>query len=96
MKATIENLKANREIFIDLLKKSFGDDVLISKMKVLKDMVEDSEMFDKTREIEDIIDEMIKDVPPRRKTSKTAEMIAEMAERRGEVWDSKKQMFVKF
>jgi len=96
MKATIENLKANREEFISTLKSLFGEENLISKMNILKDMVEYSEMFDSSREIENIIEEMSNDTESRRKVSKSAEMIAEMAERRGEVWDSKKGKFVKF
>ena len=95
MKATIENLKANREQYIETLIALFGKENLVSKMTTLKNHVEYSEMFE-GREIEDIINEMSKDVPSRRKVSKSAEMIAEMAERRNEMWDSKKQMFVKF
>ena len=95
MKATIENLKANREEVIENLKSLFGEENLVSKMNILKDMVEYSEMFDSSREIESIIEEMSNDIPSRRKVSKSAEMIAEMAERRGEVWDSKKRMFVR-
>ena len=55
MKATIENLKANRDLFISTLVELFGQEVLVSKMSVLKNQVEFSEMFDKSKEIEDII-----------------------------------------
>lgn len=96
MKATIANLKANREQIIETLIELFGKENLVSKMTSLKNHVELSERFDEDKEVEDFIEYMRLSVPSRRKTSKSAEMIAEIAERRGERWDSKKQMFVKF
>lgn len=96
MKATIENLKANRDLFISTLVELFGQEVLVSKMSVLKNQVEFSEMFDKSKEIEDIIEEMRIDTPSRRKTSKTAELLAEMALNRGEEWSSKLGRYIKF
>ena len=96
MKATIENLKSNRDLFISMLVELFGQEVLVSKMSVLKNQVEYAEMFDKSKEIEDIIEEMRIDTPSRRKTSKTAELLAEMAFNRGEVWSSKQNKYVKF
>lgn len=95
MKATIKNLNANRETIIETLKSIFDEDSLVSKMNILKTNVEFAEMFE-AREIETIIEEMIIDTPPRRKVSKTAELLAELAFNRGEVWDNKTQSFTKF
>jgi hypothetical protein len=97
MKATIENLKVNREIIIETLTELFGAEKLKSKMQSLLNIVEESELF-KTRDtIEECIDFLVElSIDSRRKTSKTAEMLSEMAERRGETWDSKKGKYVKF
>lgn len=96
MKATIENLKANRNEIIDTLILLFGKDQLVSKMNILKNMVEFAELFDKSKNIESIIDEMSKDVPARRKTSKHAEMICSMEEKAGEYYDIKSKKLKKF
>lgn len=96
MKATIENLKANREQIIETLISLFGKESLVSKMTVLKNMVEFSEMFEKSKEIETIIDEMSKDIPSRRKVSKHAEIVCEMQEKAGEYYDIKSKTLKKF
>ena len=96
MKATIENLKANRNEIIDTLISLFGKDQLVSKMNILKNLVEFAEMFDKSKNIESIIDEMSKDVPARRKTSKHAEIICSMEEKAGEYYDIKSKKLKKF
>lgn len=96
MKATVETLKENRELVISILVENFGTENLKSKMASLLNIVEEAEMFKTHNTIEECIDQLVSlSLKARRKTSKTAEMISEMAERRGEVWSSKEQKFVK-
>ena len=98
MKATIENLKANRVVIIESLTTLFGTERLSSSMSILKDRVEYAMMFDSSKEIENIIDEMVSDgiFEVSKNATKTANMLAEMAFNRGEEWDNKTQKYVKF
>ena len=98
MKATIENLKANRVGIIESLTTLFGAERLSSSMSILKDMVEYAMMFDSNKEIETIIDEMVSDgvFEVSKNATKTANMLAEMAFNRGEKWDNKTQKYAKF
>ena len=97
MKATIENLKANRVVIIESLTTLFGAERLSSSMSILKDRVEYAMMFDSSKEIETIIDEMVSDgiFEVSKNATKTANMLAEMAFNRGEEWDNKTQKYVK-
>ena len=98
MKATIENLKENRLVIIESLTTLFGTERLFSSMSILKDRVEYAMMFDSSKEIETIIDEMVSDgiFEVSKNATKTANMLAEMAFNRGEEWDYKTQKYVKF
>lgn len=96
MKATMNNLEANSGQIANSFREFFSEEEISSKMGMLEMYVKASETFGKEDEIEDFINEIVRDVPPRRKTSRSAEMYAEMAERHGEVWDSAKRMYVKF
>jgi hypothetical protein len=83
MKATIENLKANRVEIINTLTEEFGQENLVSAMNILKSRVEDAEMFSPNDKIEWILDEMIRNNPfweSRRKVSKLATLIGKIEE----------------
>lgn len=83
MKATIENLKANREEIIATLIENFGQENLLSAMNILKSRVEDAMMFSPNEKIEWILDEMIRNNPfweSRRKVSKLATLIGKIEE----------------
>ena len=96
MKATIETLTENRNQVIDILTSEFGSEKLRPAMVMLKNHVEEAEMMNSSDTLERVISNFIDSCPFRtNKSSKTADMIAEMAENRGEVWNSKEQKFVK-
>ena len=97
MKATVETLKANREVIIATLTELFGAENLSSKMRSLLNLVEEAEMFNTHNTIEDCIDYLVSlSSESRRKISKTAELLAEMAFNRGETWSSKENKYIKF
>jgi len=96
MTATVETLKENRVQVINILIEMFGSESLKSKMNTLLSLIEEAELFGTYNSIEDCIEYLdLLSTNSRRKASKSAEMIAEMAEKIGEVWDSQKQMFIK-
>lgn len=81
MKATIENLKANRNQVIDILNAEYGNDNLVSSMTMLKNHVEFSEMFNKNESLQVVIENLIKSEPfKRNKSTKTAELLSGLAE----------------
>lgn len=86
MKATIENLKANREEIMNNLTNLFGSEKLKSAMLILKDKVEYAEMFEPTSTVESFIEEIRTSgifETSRRKTSKLAEMQGAWMESKG-------------
>lgn len=81
MKATVENLKANRNEIINQLTELFGSERLRSNMQSLLNIVESAEMFEKWKTIENCIDELIDlSTESRRKTTKTAEILGKLSE----------------
>jgi len=83
MKATIENLKANRKEIIATLIEKFTEDNLRSAMLILKDRVEDAEMFSPKDSLSYVLEQLIKDNPfhvSSRKVSKLATLIGKIEE----------------
>lgn len=83
MKATIENLKANREKVIATLTSLFGEDKLRVTMQMLKEWTLSA---DENETIEELIDELKQSEilqDSRRKTTKTAEMQGAWMEKNG-------------
>jgi hypothetical protein len=81
MKATIENLKSNREEIISTLKEEFGQENLISAMNILKSRVEEAMMFSPNDKMEWVLNEMIRNSPFRtsnRKVTRTAEILGKI------------------
>jgi hypothetical protein len=81
MKATIENLKANRNEIISVLVEMFGNENLKSKMTSLLNIVEEAELFKTHNTIEDCIDNLYEiSQTSKRRTTKTAELLAKLEE----------------
>jgi len=97
MKATIENLKANRLEIIKRLEDQFGSENLKSSMCILKNEVEFAELYYPYQTIDIVFDKIVELCPfqnSRRKTSETAELLEKIDENAGQTWDSKKRRYV--
>lgn len=81
MKAKVQNLKDNRDSVIKTLIALFGEENLKSNMRSLLNLVEEAEMFSTKDSIDECIDALEElSQTPRRKTTKTAELLAGLAE----------------
>jgi hypothetical protein len=81
MKATVENLKANRDVVIQILTETFGEQNLKSKMRSLMNIVEEAEMFKTHSTINQCIEALDElSQTARRKTTLCAELIASLEE----------------
>lgn len=89
--ATIANLKSNRDLIIEALKKVSPEEKLIIAMGMLKDSCECSRgtMQDEINTIEDVFKKS-------NMKRSTADTLAGLAESRGEYWDSKTQSYKKY
>ena len=79
MKATIENLKINRNEVISVLTALFGESNLSKSAKVLSNKVEYAEMFDKNSTIEACIEAIDSDLFQNKKM-KLADYIASLSD----------------
>jgi hypothetical protein len=81
MKATVANLKTNRNQIINIFTEMFGEENLKSKMRSLLNLVEEAEMFKTHNTIQDCICHLNNlSQTSRRKSSKIADLLAKLNE----------------